>query len=132
MSPETRHILKTTWAMVVPIGDAAATLFYDRLFTLDPSLKRLFANTDMKEQRRKLMQAIAAVINGIDHLDALVPALQNLGRNHMSSTAGRNRPALDAGARPQGWLDAGGEMSMDGGLRHRGNGDARRGRGERG
>ena len=36
----------------------------------------------MNEQRRKLMQAIAVVINGVDHLDALVPTLENLGRNH--------------------------------------------------
>lgn len=82
MSPEDKQVLKRTWAMVAPISDAAAGLFYDRLFTLDPSLQRLFASADMNEQRRKLMQAIAAVINGVDHLDALVPTLENLGRNH--------------------------------------------------
>ena len=70
MSPEHKQILKNTWAMVAPISDTAAGLFYDRLFTLDPSLKPLFAKADMQEQRRKLMQAIAAVINGVDHLDA--------------------------------------------------------------
>jgi hemoglobin-like flavoprotein len=82
MSPEDKQVLKRTWAMVAPISDAAAGQFYDRLFTLDPSLQRLFASADMNEQRRKLMQAIAAVINGVDHLDALVPTLENLGRNH--------------------------------------------------
>jgi hemoglobin-like flavoprotein len=82
MTPEDKEVLKTTWAKVAPISDVAASLFYDKLFALDPSLQGMFANADMKEQRRKLMQAIAAVINGIDHLDALVPALENLGRNH--------------------------------------------------
>lgn len=82
MSPEDKATLRTTWAMVAPISDAAAGLFYDRLFARDPSLRPMFANADMKEQRRKLMQAIAAVINGVDHLDALVPTLQTLGRNH--------------------------------------------------
>jgi len=82
MSPETTQILKTTWAKVAPISDVAANLFYERLFTLDPSLRPLFANADMPEQRRKLMQALAAVINGVDHLDTLVPALENLGRGH--------------------------------------------------
>jgi hemoglobin-like flavoprotein len=43
----------------------------------------MFANADMKEQRRKLMQALAAVINGIDNLGALVPTLENLGKNHV-------------------------------------------------
>ena len=83
MSPETKALLKTTWAMVAPIGDTAAALFYDRLFTLDPSLRRLFQNADMKEQRRKLVQALAAVINGVDNLPSLVPTLEALGRNHV-------------------------------------------------
>jgi hypothetical protein len=30
MSPDDKHILKSTWAMVAPISDAAAGLFYDR------------------------------------------------------------------------------------------------------
>lgn len=64
--------------MVAPIADTAATLFYDRLFTLDPSLRRLFKNADMKEQRRKLVQALAAVINGVDNLPSLVPTLEAL------------------------------------------------------
>jgi Globin len=83
ISPQDKQLLKTTWSMVAPISDVAAGLFYDRLFTLDPSLQRMFANADMKEQRRKLMQALAAVINGIDNLGALVPALENLGKNHV-------------------------------------------------
>ena len=49
MSPEHKQLLKTTWAKVAPISDVAASLFYERLFVLDPSLQRIFANTDMKE-----------------------------------------------------------------------------------
>jgi len=82
MSPDDKVLLKATWAMVAPISDIAAGLFYERLFTLDPSLKPMFEKTDMEEQRRKLMQAIASVINGVDNLQALVPTLQHLGRNH--------------------------------------------------
>jgi hemoglobin-like flavoprotein len=83
MSPETKALLKTSWAMVAPIGDTVATLFYERLFTLDPSLRRLFKNADMKQQRRKLVQALTAVINGVDNLPSLVPTLEALGRNHV-------------------------------------------------
>lgn len=83
MPPEQKQILKSTWAMVAPISDVAAGLFYDRLFALDPSLQPMFASADMKEQRRKLMQALAAVINGLDNLDALVPTLEQLGRKHV-------------------------------------------------
>ena len=51
MSPETKGLLKTTWAKVIPISDVAAGLFYERLFTLDPSLQQLFKNdTEIKER----------------------------------------------------------------------------------
>ena len=82
MSPEDKTLVKTTWAMVVPIADVAATLFYDRLFTLDASLQRLFGNTDMAEQRRKLMQMLTAAVKGLDRLEQLVPVVQELGRRH--------------------------------------------------
>ena len=37
----------------------------------------------MKQQRRKLVQALTAVINGVDNLPSLVPTLEALGRNHV-------------------------------------------------
>jgi hemoglobin-like flavoprotein len=83
MPPENKTLVKSTWAMVVPIADVAATLFYDRLFTLDASLRPMFAKADMAEQRRKLMQALAAVVNGLDNLEPLIPALAALGRSHV-------------------------------------------------
>ncbi len=82
MSPEDKALVKTTWAMVVPIADVAATLFYDRLFALDSSLRPMFDRTDMQEQRRKLLAALGTVVNGIDNLEPLIPVLENLGRNH--------------------------------------------------
>jgi hemoglobin-like flavoprotein len=69
MTPENKTLVKSTWAAVVPIADVAATLFYDRLFVLDASLRPMFGGTDMAEQRRKLMSALAAVVNGLDNLD---------------------------------------------------------------
>ena len=83
MSPETKELLKTTWAKVIPISDVAAGLFYERLFILDPSLQRLFRNADMKEQRRKLVQTLNAVINSVDDLPSLIPTLEILGRDHV-------------------------------------------------
>jgi hemoglobin-like flavoprotein len=82
MSPEDKALVKTTWAMVIPIADVAATLFYDRLFALDSSLRPMFDRTDMKEQRRKLLAALGAAVNGLDNLEPLIPVLENLGRSH--------------------------------------------------
>ena len=55
MAADTKELLKTTWAKVIPISDVAAGLFYERLFKLDPSLAQLFKNADMKKQRRMLV-----------------------------------------------------------------------------
>jgi len=81
MTPEQIAIVQSTWASVVPIKDTAAELFYGRLFELDPSLRSLFKG-DMKEQGRKLMAMINVAVAGLERLDALVPAVRDLGRRH--------------------------------------------------
>jgi hemoglobin-like flavoprotein len=83
MSPEQKNLVKSTWSHVVPIADVAATMFYDRLFEIDASTRPLFKSTDMVEQRRKLVQALATVVNGLDDLAPLVPVLETLGKNHV-------------------------------------------------
>ena len=83
MSPEQKNLVKSTWSQVVPIADVAATMFYDRLFEIDASTRPLFKRTDMPEQRRKLVQALATVIHGLDDLAPLVPVLETLGKNHV-------------------------------------------------
>jgi len=81
MTPEQIALVQSSFAQVLPIADTAATLFYGRLFELDPSLKPLFKG-DMQEQGRKLMTMIRLVVNGLNRLDQLVPAVQELGRRH--------------------------------------------------
>ena len=61
MQQEQREIVQQTWKQLVPIADTAATLFYQRLFEIDPSTRPLFSGADMPEQRRKLMQMIGRV-----------------------------------------------------------------------
>ena len=82
MTPEQKRLVQTTWEMVVPIADQAAILFYDRLFTLDPELRPLFARGDMAEQRKKLMQMITVAVRGLDRIGELMPAIEALGRRH--------------------------------------------------
>jgi hemoglobin-like flavoprotein len=43
----------------------------------------LFKTTDLAEQRRKLVQALTMVVQGLDHLEALVPTIADLGRRHV-------------------------------------------------
>ena len=83
MSPEQIGLVRSTWEQVVPIADAAARLFYQRLFEAEPELRHLFAGTDMEQQRRKLMQVLSVAVAALDRLDALRPALEELGRRHV-------------------------------------------------
>jgi len=82
MIPEDVALVRASWALVVPIADTAASMFYERLFVLDPSLRPLFASTEPAAQRRKLVQALAMAVASLDRLDALVPTLEALGRRH--------------------------------------------------
>ena len=82
MTPRQQTLIRESWAQVAPIADTAASIFYDRLFGLDPSLRRLFSRTDMASQRRNLMQTLAVVVASIDRLDSIVPAVEALGRRH--------------------------------------------------
>jgi hemoglobin-like flavoprotein len=82
MTPASQQLIRTSWAAVEPIADDAATLFYSRLFELDPSLEKLFSHTDMQKQRKVLMQTLAVVVANVDRLDQVIPAVQALGRRH--------------------------------------------------
>lgn len=81
MTPEQVQLVKTSFAAVMPIADQAGMLFYDRLFSLDPTLRPMFKG-EMSEQRRALMRMIAAAVNGLDRLDTLVPTVEALGVRH--------------------------------------------------
>lgn len=81
MTPKQIELVQATWKKVLPIADTAAELFYGKLFALDPSLKPLFKG-DMKQQGRKLMSMIGTAVNGLTHLEQIVPAVQALGVRH--------------------------------------------------
>ena len=82
MTPEQVELVKTSWAKVLPISETAAEIFYSKLFELDPELKSLFKG-DMKDQGRKLMAMINTAINGLGDIEAIVPAVQDLGKRHV-------------------------------------------------
>lgn len=82
MSPEQKTLVQDTWNQVVPIADSAAALFYDRLFEIDPDLRQLFGGADLEAQRKKLVQALAAVVGALDAIEDLVPDIEALGRRH--------------------------------------------------
>jgi hemoglobin-like flavoprotein len=77
-----KKLIQDTWAQVVPIADRAATLFYQRLFEIDPSTRPLFQVTDMAQQRKKLLQVLSVAVSSLDNLGALRKTVEDLGRRH--------------------------------------------------
>jgi len=82
MTPEEIKLVKDSWALVLPISEKAAELFYGKLFELDPEVKKMFKG-DMTEQGKKLMAILNTAVNALDKLDTIVPALQNMGAKHV-------------------------------------------------
>lgn len=76
-----KRLVQSSFTKVAPIADKAAEIFYSKLFEKDPSLKPMFKG-DMKAQGEKLMTMIGTAVNGLDDLNSIVPAVQNLGKNH--------------------------------------------------
>ncbi len=81
MNPESQRLVRESFAKVAPIAPAAAAMFYERLFVLDPALRPLFKG-DMAEQGRKLMSMIGVAVANLGRLDAIVPTVRELGRRH--------------------------------------------------
>lgn len=83
MTPEQVKMVQDTFELVKPISDAAAEMFYAKLFELDPELKPLFQASDMKTQGNKLMTMIGTAVAGLSNLESIVSAVEDLGRRHV-------------------------------------------------
>ena len=83
MTPQQIAAVKQSFALVVPIKEKAAELFYNRLFEIDPSTKPLF-RSDMGEQGKKLMAALATVVGGLADVSRILPTVQKLAKGHVA------------------------------------------------
>ena len=74
-------LVRSSFARVQPIADAAAAIFYEKLFALDPTLRPLFKG-DIAVQGQRLMMMIAAAVRLLDRPEQLMPVLRGLGARH--------------------------------------------------
>lgn len=84
MDEKAIQILEETFREFAAGGPQSAALFYERLFALDPSLRRLFTNVDMRTQQTKLVAALGLVIAGLRDLSKVVPVLEGLAVRHVA------------------------------------------------
>lgn len=74
--------LEVSFAAISADGMRLVQRFYEELFERHPAVMPLFEDSDMKSQRAKLLAALKLVIANVRNMDALLPALQELGQRH--------------------------------------------------
>ena len=81
MTPQQIALVQHSWEQVFPIRETAATMFYDKLFELDPGLRPLF-KSDIAAQAAKLFDTLHAVVAQLDEAAAASRIAAALGRSH--------------------------------------------------
>jgi NAD(P)H-flavin reductase/hemoglobin-like flavoprotein len=88
--------MRANFAKAAAAGDEAPLYFYSHLFLSHPETRKLFP-VSMAQQRDRLFAALGDVVGRVDDLDALVPILQQLGRDHRKfGTVAAHYPAVGA------------------------------------
>lgn len=77
------EILETTFALIQPQARSFARSFYNKLFLVDPRMKKLFSHVNMADQEKKLMYSLAMIVEGMRNLDSLKCIVRNLGQRHL-------------------------------------------------
>ena len=75
------ELVQQSFRLIEPIIDDVATLFYERLFEIDPSLRRMF-HRSRREQARLLAHTLSVVVDGIARPSQLRAAVEALGQRH--------------------------------------------------
>ncbi len=83
MTHHQKELIRSSFAMIQPIAEEAADLFYSRLFEIAPYVRPLFRG-DLKEQGKTLMQMLTIAVNNLDRMEEITPSLQKMGRDHKS------------------------------------------------
>lgn len=74
-----RHSFNQIWSR----NQLLMVTFYRTLFERYPALEPLFESTEMKAQRKKLFNALALIVQNLEHPEKLTTQLRELGAKHV-------------------------------------------------
>ena len=77
------ELLEQSFAEITPNAEEFVNSFYENLFTANPEAKPLFANTNMAEQKKKLLNSLVLVVQNLRMPDVLNSSLRGLGARHV-------------------------------------------------
>ena len=83
MTEQDKQIVSETFPLIREIAIPVSLLFYGRLFDVEPSLRQLF-KIDMKQQSKKFVAMLEAIVESVDDWETIVPALRELGQRHVA------------------------------------------------
>lgn len=78
------ELLEQSFASVASRGNELVDAFYRNLFIDFPSVRPMFENTSMAEQKQKLHASLKLIVENLRRPDQLVPALEQMGERHAS------------------------------------------------
>lgn len=81
MNEQTISLVQKSFKSLIPVADQVGSTFYARLFEAYPDVRPMFA-ADIGPQSKKLVQMLSVVVNGLDRLDTILPAVRQLARRH--------------------------------------------------
>lgn len=81
LSPEHRLLVQLSLDKVLTATGSPGTLFFSRLFELDPEVRSIFP-ADIDRVERNFIAALTNLVNGLDNPEVLLPQLESLGRQH--------------------------------------------------
>ena len=82
LTPDQIRLIQTSWSQVVPLAYTFSGEFYERLFTLDPSARELFAPRNFGEQRGKFIQMLSLIVRDLSYPERLHAEVLDLARRH--------------------------------------------------
>ncbi|SON54786.1 Nitric oxide dioxygenase [Hartmannibacter diazotrophicus] len=83
MTPEQVKLVQESFQKVAPIADAAADIFYNRLFEVAPEVRSMFP-ADMSDQKGKLMKTLGVAVQNLHQVQTILPVVQELGAKHVA------------------------------------------------
>jgi hemoglobin-like flavoprotein len=83
MNAERKRLVQQSWEAIARDHDRIAVAFYERLFQIDSAAPKLFAGTNMVEQRVKFVDMLSEIVRNLDMPQGLIPQVSALGRRHV-------------------------------------------------
>lgn len=76
-------ILQSSFQLAAPHSEELAAIFYETLFKRFPAIKPLFDNTNLDDQKTKLIAALKFIVENVNSPEIYAPLLRSLGQRHV-------------------------------------------------